>query len=304
MKYFINILAVIALTSCTINRQNPYDPDVALIFQPAMYMQVAEDDVERYPTDQSFGISAWSLPDESSWTECAADAVEFFSSFEAAPVDELRWSCGEEILWPSVTENLTFIAWAPNEAGCGCRKTEGVTFEVDNVLEDQTDLLYTEPLQDMSKLECGGVVTVPFRHALCQISLCVKNRVAADEKITVKSLKIDEIAVSGTFSSLKTPQWRTGGQSASVAFFDGNFVTGPLPELIGSKWLMIPQEMETSLTVEYDFTTASGETITQRLKTIPLKMPLEAGRSYTLTLSVGIDDVKFLKEIIKDRFLK
>lgn len=300
----IIVAALVIMTACTINRQNTYDPDVALVFQPAMYMHVAEDEVERYPAGQSFGVSAWSLPDGLRWTESSAEASDYINSFEAEPMDELRWSCGEDIIWPSVTENLTFIAWAPYEAGQGCSKKEGVVYEVENILKEQTDLLYTEPLRDMCKLECGGVVIVPFRHSLCQISVCVKNRVSAEERITVRKITLDNIAVSGIFGSQKTPQWQTGTQSASVGFFNGEFVTGADPEAIGREWLMIPQEIDTRMTVEFDFTTASGETITQNLRTIPLKMPLEAGRSYTLTLSIGIDDVKFLKEIIKDRFTK
>lgn len=304
MKYFINILAVIALTSCTINRQNPYDPDVALIFQPAMYMHVAEDDVERYPVDQNFGISAWSLPVNLDWAESSSDATEYISGIEAESIDDIRWSCKENIGWPSITENLTFLAWAPYEAGCGYSKDEGIFLEVTDILENQTDILYTEPLQDICKLESGGVVPVPFRHALCQISVCVKNRVEADEKITVKNISLDKIAVSGTFRSLEMPQWQTGPHYESVEFFDGEFLTGPHPEAVGRKWLMIPQVIDTPISVEYAFTTASGETITLDLKTPTLKMPLQAGRSYTLTLSIGIDDVKFLKEIIKDRFIR
>ena len=115
---------------------------------------------------------------------------------------------------------------------------------------------------------------------------------------------MDNVAGSGTFSSLKSPQWQTGNRNASLTFLEEPFETGPNPEPVGRKWLVIPQDINTPLTVEYDFSTASGETITQRLQTIPLKMRLEGGKSYTLTLSIGIDDVKFLKELIKDRFEK
>lgn len=37
------------------------------------------------------------------------------------------------------------------------------------------------------------------------------------------------------------------------------------------------------------------------LSTVSLKTALEAGMKYTFTLSIGIDDVKFLTELIEHR---
>ena len=304
MKRFIIILSALAVAGCTVNRQNLYDPEVGMSFQPAMLMHVSNEDVERYPADQSFGVSAWSLPDEKQWNGNCAEASLYIDALEAKPVDELSWCCEEKLVWPSVLENLTFMSWSPYTAGKGCDNEEGVRFEINDILTEQTDILYTDPLQDICKIECGGVVTIPFRHALCQMSICLKNRVFETEKIIVKEVVMDKIAGSGTFSSLKSPNWQTGNDNVSVTFLDEPFQTGAHPEPAGKKWLMIPQEIDTPLTVEFSFSVASGETITQRLKTIPLKMRLEAGKSYTMTLSIGIDDVKFLKEIIKDRFEK
>lgn len=304
MKRSIIILSALAVTGCTINSQNLHDPDVDLLFQPAMYMHVSEEDKERYPEDQTFGVSAWSLPDGKTWSSNSSHASIHINSLEAKPIDKVNWSCETPVVWPSVTENVTFLAWSPYASGKGCETEKGVTFEISDIIAEQTDLLYCAPVQDLCKIECGGVVTVPFRHALCQISVCVKNRVQDTEKIVVRNVSMDNVAGSGTFSSLKSPQWQTGNRNASLTFLEEPFETGPNPEPVGRKWLVIPQEINTPLTVEYDFSTASGETITQRLQTIPLKMRLEGGKSYTLTLSIGIDDVKFLKELIKDRFEK
>ena len=304
MKRFIIILSALAAAGCTVNRQNLFDPEVGMSFQPAMLMHVSEDDAERYPKDQSFGVSAWSLPDEKQWNSNSAEASLYIDALEAKPIDELNWSCDEKLIWPSVQENLTFLSWSPYDAGKGCDNVEGVRFEINDILTEQTDILYSDPLQDICKIECGGVVTIPFRHALCQMSICVKNRVYETEKIIVKEVVMERIAGSGTFNSLNDLQWQTGEDNVSITFLDESFQTGSHPEPVGKKWLLIPQEIDTPLIVEFSFSVESGETITQRLKTIPLKMRLEAGKSYIMTLSIGIDDVKFLKEIIKDRFEK
>jgi hypothetical protein len=64
---------------------------------------------------------------------------------------------------------------------------------------------------------------------------------------------------------------------------------------------MLPQVLDTYVTVEFDYTTFAGTTITQTLKTTnPIKTALQPGRTYTYTLSVGIDDVLFLQELIEE----
>ena len=74
-----------------------------------------------------------------------------------------------------------------------------------------------------------------------------------------------------------------------------------MPEPIGTVWLMVPQKLDTKISVEFQYTTFANTTITQVIKTVPMKTTLENGRDYTYTLSVGIDDVKFLQELIEDK---
>ena len=63
---------------------------------------------------------------------------------------------------------------------------------------------------------------------------------------------------------------------------------------------MLTQKLDTEVTVEYDYVTEAGTFITQKLKTTALQKALQPGKNYTFTITVGIDDVKFLVEIIED----
>ena len=168
-----------------------------------------------------------------------------------------------------------------------------------DVLEDQTDLLYTEPLADMDKTDCGGVVTVPFRHALCSMNFRVKNRVADNEKIIIKKIILDAARHCGDFRSMPDPRWTLDARTARFVFFEGDYQTGHQPSEIGDNILMIPQALETPVTVVYEFVTHAGTSITQELKTTLLQKELLPGKNYTFTITVGIDDVKFLVEIIE-----
>ena len=159
------------------------------------------------------------------------------------------------------------------------------------------------PQADMDKVESHGLIVLPFKHALSQIDFKVKNRVTANEEIIIKSIKIDEVKYRGYFTSLPEPSWTTGQDTATLFFFEGSQATGTNPEDIGYCWNVVPQVLDTRVTVEYEYRTSPTTGFTQTLKTCDLETNLTPGRHYTYTLSVGIEDVKFLLEIIEDKFI-
>lgn len=301
---------MLALAGCTMDSPRQYDPELRLMFQPDMLMHVAADGVESFPEDLAVGVSAWKLPDDLTWDEASGESVEYVSLGKAcseqvvitdegyeAPVNDLLWTLDGNPLWPGMDENLTFMAFSPYGAGCGCGKEDGVTYETD-VLEDQTDFLYTLLMTDMHKVRDGWVVPLHFQHAMCEIGFRVKNRVSPEERLTVRSITVDAVRHKGDFASLRDPQWVLEESVSSLDIYDGEFVTQGLPEPIGRTWMMIPQALDTPVTVEFEYTTVAGTSIVQKCSTVPLRTMLESGRSYMFTLSVGIDDVKFLMEIL------
>ena len=172
------------------------------------------------------------------------------------------------------------------------------------MLTSQADLLYSEPQADMDKVDRHGVVVLPFKHALAQVDFCVKNRVFKEEEIIIKSIRIDEVKHRGSFTSLPQPSWKVEDAETPLMFFEGEQATSNNAEPIGRRWNVVPQELSTRVTVEYEYRTAANTGFTLKLKTCDLETNLKPGRHYTYTLSVGIDDVKFLLEIIEDRFAK
>ncbi|MBO4985473.1 MAG: fimbrillin family protein [Bacteroides sp.] len=314
MKQPLVILLVLSLIGCTFDEPRDFDPGCRLMFQPGMYMQVSHQEVEEFPTSESFGVRAWALPDGQSWSEGSREATEYLPLSEAKSrevlisdttlretVKDTLWMIGEETSWPSKYQSLTFLAYAPFSANCECDATAGIQYSTD-MLENQTDLLYTAPHSDKQKIKDGWVVQLRFEHALCLVKFRVKHRVEESEQITIRRISIDEVRHKGSFRSLPSPQWSLDASLTPLTFFEGEERADALPQPIGNYWLMLPQQLETRVTVEYDYTTAAQTGITQRLQTVPLRTNLQAGRSYTYTLSVGIDDVKFLEEIIEHRF--
>ena len=313
MKHVTLILTMLMLSACAWDAAQIHNPELRLMFQPDMLMHVASEGVGNFPEEQSIGVIAWKLQEGESWNEGAQDSEQYLTLCEACSrkvditdmpshrtVSDVLWVIDSQPVWPDWDESLTFMAFSPYCAECGCDCTKGVTYGTD-IMQDQTDLLYTAPMADRQKLRDGWVVPLHFEHALCEISFRVKNRVADNESIKVRSISLDGVRHKGSFASLASPQWTLDESKTGLDIFEGEFETGHEPEPIGRTWLMIPQELETQVSVEYQYTTFADTYIVQNLKTVALKTRLEAGKSYVFTLSVGIDDVKFLTELIEHR---
>lgn len=291
-------------TGCTIDRVGINDSDVALEFQPAMHMHIAQEGIEDYPQGQSFGLYSWMLPYGEEWSGNSSECLEHLQGQEISMSGQNTWNCQDMPLWPSKEWNLTFMAYSPYMSANGCTIEQGILYHLEDFRNNQTDFLYTSFLEDIHKTNSGGVVAVPFRHALSQMEFRVKNTVDADEILTVRKISIDKIAVGGRFESLRDPQWVTEGDPVELIFFEGEFVTGEFPEYAGRDWLVIPQNLNARAIVEYDFTDRYGKTVQRVAETRAFSLTLNPGSRYSLTLSIGMNEVKFLEEIIVNRFRK
>jgi len=316
MKRLLCILmSFVLLSGCAIDSPVIYDPSLRLLFQPQMYMHVSPDEDEVcFPEDQDMAVCAWTSAGEwLSLTRAYSQKVVLTDTIRKVQVEDVLWGFDENVFWPSRGEVVSFAAYSPYDADCQVSKTNGVQWSTANVLEDQTDLLYSHIDMDRSGNVDGNVVQLCFDHALCQIDFRVKNRVdntgALDvlnrpDKITVLEITIDGVKCKGDFASLPSAQWTLADDKVSLPIFEGSFLTSGLPEKIGTSWLMLPQTLDTMIGVKFQYTTFANTTITQVLKTVPMKTRLEPGRKYTYTLSVGIDDVKFLQELIEEELKK
>ncbi len=303
MKYFVIAAAgaLLSLTGCVVDRSEDYDPAVDLTFRPQLYAQVRAEVQETYPEEQPFGVSAWMLPAEHSFAEYAAEAGEFLTRCEVAYADG-EWRYSPLKTWTPKSTRLSFIGYAPYDAASGCDAERGVTFADFDTARSQTDLLYTDVVADRSKADNGGEVSMPFRHALCKVDFRIKNRVEPTEQIVVRSITLDAAATRGTFRSLPVPTWQLDASRQPIRFFEGEAATEHLPQAVGRSVWMLPQGLDAAVTVEYEYTTAEGAVLRRSVSTKHITTRLEAGRYYIYTLSVGIDEVKFLLEVIENRF--
>lgn len=313
MLILLLIITVLAFAGCTFDETQVSDTELRIMFQPAMYMQVSDGSGERFSKDETFGICAWELPEGTDWENGSSRAIPYYNISKAVSSEiivtdttlrntskETLWIVKDRGGWVTNNRNLAFIAYSPYGAECDCDAIDGISYSID-MMTDQTDLLYSAPQAFRQKTLQGWLVPLYFEHALCKVQFRVKNHVDKDERITIKRITIDDVMHRGSFCSLHSPQWITDGEAVPLPIFNGSHVTDGLSEPIGREWLVIPQSLDTKITVEYEYTTHANTTIIQKQKTLALKTLLEAGRCYTYTLTVGIDDVKFLEEIFLHR---
>lgn len=311
MKKLVFIfVAMLLLAGCTIEAPIVYDPELRLVFLPEVYRHLTDEDETVYPETQDFYVCAWS--EDKEWLELSraySQEVVITDTLRKTQATDVLWAFGQNVMWPSKNQPLSFSAYSPCDEQCAVSQDKGVQWSTD-VLQEQVDLLYSHVEVDRRGNVDGNVVHLPFSHALCQLRFRVKNRVdntgALDplnrpDKITVNKITIDGVKHSGSFCSLPSPQWTLDDDKAPLPVFEGTYQTAGVPEPIGTAWLMVPQEFDTAITVDFCYTTFANTTITQVIKTVPLKTRLENGRDYIYTLSVGIDDVKFLQELIEDK---
>lgn len=314
MKKVVYIfVALMLLAGCTIDALIIFDPEVRLLFHPEMYHHIDDEEAAVYPLDQDFSVCAWTGDRE--WlplSRAFSQEVSLTDSIRKIQVTDTLWAFDEMVMWPSKNQVLTVTAYSPYDEDCEISRENGVQWSTD-ILEEQVDLLYAHKEKNRLGNVNNNILHLPFNHALCRLNFRVKNRVdntgALDalnrpDKITIKKITIDGVKHKGAFCSLPSPTWTLDDDVQPLEIFDGVFLTSGTPEPIGNIWLMVPQTFDTNVFVEFQYTTFANTTITQRIRTVPLTATIEPGHDYTYTLSVGIDDVLFLKERLEERIEK
>ena len=314
MKKVLDIfVALMLVAGCAIDAPVVYDPEVKLLLHPEMYHHIDDEEAAVYPLDQDFSVCAWA--EDREWfplSRAFSQEVSLTDSIRKIQVTDTLWAFEEDVMWPSKNVVLSVTAFTPCEEECEVSREKGVQWSTD-VLQEQVDLLYAHVAKNRKGNVNGNILHVPFNHALSRVSFRVKNRVdntgAHDalnrpHKITVTNIIVEGVKHSGSFCSLPSPTWTVDDDMQTLEIFDGSFLTSGTPEPIGNVWLMVPQTFNTKVFVQFEYTTVEPTTITQRLGTVPLTATIEPGRDYIYTLSVGIDDVLFLKERIEDRLNK
>lgn len=290
----------IAGAGCVNENREHHDPIVKLAFDPVMHAQVrSSDDAENPDTDtesDTFGVSAWYLDEETPWSEGAANAVAFLPTVRLLRNGSL-WYPETVIDWPSKQYTVACIGFSPYDAADACDLTDGVVFRSVDTSDDPGDLRYTEPRTGLTKNRNGGIVVLPMLPALCEVEFRVRGVTGYEAtKVHVRRITLNGVCLKGEFRSLPEPLWTPDRSPESLTFFEGDLQAVFEPQEAGTARRLIPQQLNGTVTVEYEFEAPSETRLQQVDTTEPVKRNLEAGRRYIFTLAISPAGVEILSE--------
>lgn len=165
--------------------------------------------------------------------------------------------------WPSKSTFSNFVAWAPTDISAS-------SYTASTTIGDQKDIVVAFNEGTASTFESG--VPLKFRHILSQIVVKADNSAASDVQITVKGVRLNNVASNGTWklptqstvSSLQDDIWSSVGTAASYLPTLSKNVTlsGSAAEISGSDpILLIPQQLKEATASIKDADNTSGQYI-------------------------------------------
>lgn len=292
------ISGLVLLSACTVKVPVDNSPELTLQFDPVMYVaSKAETAPGQYPDGQPFGVSAWVYEPGAAWD--GTEATPFLTDARISEQGRV-WEPIPGVLWPDKRHRLAFQAYAPYGAAGGIDVRTGVTFPGVDVTRNQTDLLYTAPVTGLSGESVGGVVNLPFRHALCLVDFQLRCNAAEGERAVVSGVSLDGIGCTGSFRSLPQAEWALEGDARELVFFEGSQDLGHTNHPVGEQRWVIPQFARACVAVQLVYHDFWGNETAMDLRSAPLDIPLESGRHYTFSLACALDAGTLKVDLLDD----
>ena len=212
-KTFYRILLTAAILptvgpGCVNEEREHHDPVVPLAFEPVMHAQVRAGETPDNTGDtgnNSFGVSAWTLDRNETWSTGSENAEPFLDR-EKLLRDGVFWYPESKPDWPPYQYNLACIGFAPFDAAARCDNSQGVVFDDVDTSTDPGDLRYTLLQANLSKNRNGGVISLPMIPALCEVSFRVRGVSEYETaRIYVRSISLENVKLKAVSTRCRTP---------------------------------------------------------------------------------------------------
>jgi hypothetical protein len=259
-------------------------------------------------------------------TEVAYDATDTYKIWRPWSRTDSKFI---KYYWP-MSGSLTFVAVSPataESAFANQAATLTVTdFSSSTTVAEQADLMYSKitsalDLKSANTEKYNGSlrtgVPVVFNHALAQVAFMAENKEASANTIQINKIQITNVANKGTLTVVKdvassdnglVDGWKTTTDDATFVSLSENEVKtiGERAEKLGSPLMLIPQTLaeDIKLEVTYSMTQINGVDVPKTTKRVSKMLSeivgdkLNANKKYTITLSIGADEILFSPSIV------
>ena len=244
IRQMLPVAVILMAVACVKNEPGDHAEERTITWSPAPLRSSANTKAEYtdFPTDRSFGASAWYLPAGKKWATDADAAQGHFLNTEIIYNGSV-WTSRIPQYWPS-TGSLSIFAWAPfSVKGLKCDK-DGVSITGHTMQAtpgyEGTDILVADPMTDQSRGTDNGSIPVVFRHILCSVRFTAKLSSASENR----SYTINQVDLSGIYTSadFANGDWSNWGTEASYSYTPSEPVqlnTGE--QVIFPRTMFIPQ---------------------------------------------------------------
>lgn len=206
-----------------------------------------------------------------------------------------------DVYWPA-TGDLSFLAYAPYVGGNGLVLNAGtstaapsLTYTVPTVVEDQIDVMVSEPQLNQTAATSAGAVALPFHHALTQVKFSAKTATdytgTAGRTFTVQSIVLKQLNGEGnlTLNYAAPLTWTTLGKATDFTIplaaenqavnTNGTAIT--TLNATDGILMMIPQTLTNDMVIEFTYTQSDGTPNTAVTKTFKLNEAIVNGNPLT-----------------------
>ena len=299
-SFFLSILAVGALVACSKSEVVDTKFDQAIGFENYVgrdaVTKAAVATISTLQDEEYAGIGLYGFytgNDAAGWT---AETNSNLWGNEKLAWNGTGFSYTDTKYWTNDTDQYTFFAYAPysESAPSGTTvKDPAVSFTVDETIEDQIDLLYSNNKLNTKKTENASGVSLIFNHALSRIT------VKATENEAQYDYTIYGVSISGQFNTtgslkLSDNSWDATAAPAEYKFLEATDTKVPVTaegvDFAGDdNYLMIipttfTAEAPATLTVTYT-TTYDGHESTPMTKSVKVAQEFAQGKAYSINLA-------------------
>ena len=163
-------------------------------------------------------------------------------------------------LWGPEDLTMSFFAISPSDVPASFSRDKGVCVNGFDISASAPDLKFAT-LTGVRKPQADLPTSIVFQSALCDVEFRAKSVASDDISITITKVTLSDVATTGDFRTLPSPEWTLGSKKTDLVVFEGNILLTEEAQSLGEVMSVIPQNLKPRITLRYNFDSGMGGVI-------------------------------------------
>ena len=249
----------------------------------------------QYPEEVPFGVWAYTYNSKNKTVNTIHTQREIMSNAKVEYTDK-EWLPNIPTYWPAGTQML-FFAYSPYSDKVKFSNERGIYWDDVDLTNDNTEYMFSYPISDCEREQCGGLIPLPFIRALSRVEFRMRLAVIDERKLHLKGLRVANAAYRGSFSTLPLPHWELMEQTMDVECCDKEMPVMDEITLVSIHDFM-PQTLKTKLIVVVDIYDNRGFCLDKNVEiSTEMNVKWHPGEYTVYTLNISTHKVTFTTDI-------